>query len=507
MGRVANTIKNARYALACQFFGFIAAFVTRMVFVRVLGAEYLGIEGLFSNLITLLSVSELGVGAAVTYALYRPLAEGDCEKIKTLMRVFKIAYRAIGCSVLAVGMVLAVNVGLLVPDSAFEVGVVRRYFLIFVLNSGISYFFSYKRALIIADQRRYIATIYRYGFYVAMCLAQIALLLVAGSYVLYLAVMLLATTAENIFVSRKADSLYPYLRERDVARLEKSDRAELEKSIAALVCHKVGGVALSGVDSVMISAIVGVVGAGFYSNYCLVGNGLNTVYGVIIDSLSASIGHFGVTEDKARRMDLFRTLDLAVFGVYGATAFAIALCANPFVALWVGEEYVLDALFVGLFALNFYLQGMRRSVWVCKDAFGLFWPDRLRPIIEVPVKILLSVALIETVGISGAVAGTVVTTLIVNVGWESSVLFRRGLGISVSSYFCAYVPRFVAACLFVFFGLFLSSTFGPVLSLLLVLPLSLAVGFLLVFVPYGRTKEFRRVGDVVGRFVRVGTGR
>lgn len=506
-GRVANTVRNARYAIVCQAVGVLAVFVVRAVFASTLGADYLGVEGLFGNLVTILSVSELGVGSAITYALYKPLAQGDKETVKSLMRVFKLAYRAIAAVVALLGCVLVAFIGVFAKDSAFDLAILRLYFLVFVANAAVSYLFSYKRCLIIADQRRYVATLYRYGVYIAMCALQVIALLLTHSYLLFLSVMVCCTLVENVLVSRRADALYPYLRERDARPLAPPAARELKRNVAALVCHKVGGVALTGTDSVVVSTFAGVVAAGLYSNYALIANGVNTVFGVLIDSVSASVGNFGAQEAFARRRELFRRVDLFVYAIYTPVCLALAWCAAPFVELWLGEEYVLSPAFTALFAASLYIQGMRRAVWVCKDPFGLFWADRARPLLEVAVNVGLSVVFVQVWGIAGAVVGTIVTTLAVDVWWEALVLFRDGLGASPCGYYASYACRLVAVAVCGALGVLLFAGWqaAPVLRLFAGAVSALLIGALLVYVPYARTEEFTYLkktlaGALRGRF-------
>ena len=219
--RTISSILNLIVAFGGQFIGIIISFVARIIFLQILNAEYLGINGLFTNILTILSLAELGIGSAMNFSLYKPLAEKNKEKIKSLMYLYQKAYRIIGIIILTLGIAITpllpyfINEMPSIPENIYFI------YVLFVVNTGISYFFSYKRALIISDQKRYIATFYRYGFYFLLNLAQIICLVVTKNYILFLVLQIIFTLLENIFVSMKADKMYPYLKEKNVGKLLK----------------------------------------------------------------------------------------------------------------------------------------------------------------------------------------------------------------------------------------------------------------------------------------------
>jgi O-antigen/teichoic acid export membrane protein len=437
LSRTENSLRNIRYALAGQFFGIALSFVARIVFVRVLSAEYLGLNGLFSNILTMLSIAELGIGSAITYSMYEPLAQKDAPRLRALMGVYRKAYLTIGLVVGGVGALLTPALPFLVNEMP-AIPNIEVIYLLFVANSAITYFFSYKRAFLIADQKRYIATIYRYGFFFVLNLVQMLVLVLTGNYILFLVSQVIFTLLENIAVSRKVDQLYPYLLETPVPPLSPGDRKTLGRNIKAMVFHRLGGVVLVGTDSIVMAMFVSVVAVGLYSNYLLITSALSVVLGVVFSALTASVGNLGVDADTERQVNTFKVLDLAVFWAYSFASISLFVLFNPFIEVWLGREYLFDLPVVLAIAVNFYLTGIRNSIWVFKDAKGLFWPDRYRPLVEIVIKLVFSVVLAQQFGVLGVLMGTAISTMIVCLPWEPYVLFRLGFKMSTLIYFQRY---------------------------------------------------------------------
>lgn len=444
MQRVDKVVKNVRYAVLFQVAGLVVSFVTRTIFVRTLGAEYLGVQGLFSNVLTVLSLAELGVAPAIGFSLYKPLADGDLEQVKSLVRLFRRAYAVIGALVLVLGLALTPFLGFLMKDVP-DIPNLRLIFVMFVANSGISYFFSYKRSLIVADQRSYITTVYHYGLLILMNIVQAVCLLTTRNYVLFLAMLLATTLLENVLVSRKADRLYPFLLGR-ARPLGKAQRDAVFRNIRAMALHQVGGVALTGTDSFVISKFVGIVAVGFYSNYLLIAGAVATVFKMVFDSMAASVGNLGATETNEKGLSIFWVLHFLNSWMVAVATVCIVVLANPFITLAFGASYTLPLAFVCLFGMNFYIQNMRKSVVMTKTAFGLFRPDRYRPLIEVFINLVISIVLAIRIGILGVLVGTIVSTLVTSWWIEPYVLFKYGFRTPISTFLRKY-SRYTLATL------------------------------------------------------------
>lgn len=494
VSRTFNSLRNVKFALGGQMIGLAVSFLARMVFVRYLSAEHLGLNGLFANILTMLSVAELGIGSAIIFSMYEPLSRGDETRLRSLMGLYRRAYLIIGIVVGVVGASLTPFLPYVVGELP-SIPYVNVIYLLFVANSASAYFFSYKRAFLIADQKRYIATMYRYSFFVVLNMVQIAVLAVTANYVLFLAAQLVFTLAENIVVARRVDRMYPFLRVYPTPPLKHADRVVVTKNLKAMAFHRLGGVVVTGTDSVVMSVFAGVIAVGLYSNYLLITGGLTLVLGVVFSSVTASVGNLGVEGSEAKQLDTFWVVDLAVTWSFGFAAIASLVLFNPFIELWLGSQFLFDMPVVLAIVAAFYLTGVRTSIWVFKDAKGLFWPDRFRPVVEVAVNLVVSVVLASRYGVIGVLIGTVVSTVIVCLPWEPWVLFKRGFEAPVRLYFRRYVKALVVAGLAGSLSWWISSfvVTGGLLGLMLKAAVCLIIPNLFYWVAYGRGLEFRRL--------------
>jgi len=438
MSRSKNTFRNLKYAVIGQGFGLMISLVSRIVFLHTLSDEYLGLNGIFANILSVLSLAELGVGAAIIYSMYKPLAENDIYKIKALMSLYKKAYITVGIVIAFMGSALVPFLNVIIKDIP-DIPYIKLIYLLFVINTSVSYFFSYKRSLLIADQKRYIATLYRYGFYLLLNSAQIIMLLTTRNYIAFLLLQIANTLLENIFVSLKADKLYPYLKDKNRAELNSEEKHTIIQNVKAMVFHKIGNTIVTGTDSILISMFVGVVEVGLYSNYLLIINALNTVYGLAFQSVTASIGNLGATESNIKNKFIFDCLNFLGFWIYGFSSIALFVLFNPFIRIWLGEEYLFPLPVVFIIIVNFYLTGMRKSVLTYRDALGLFWYDRYKAVFEAVINLIASVILVKYMGIGGILVGTIISTLTTCFWVEPYVLFKYGLKQSFRPYLAKYV--------------------------------------------------------------------
>ena len=293
--RLENSARNVLVALGGQAFSIILAFVTRGIFARQLSLEYMGLENLFSNVLTILSLADLGVASAIIFALYRPLAEENHEQVRAIMRLFRNVYVIIGLVIIAAGLVLTPYIDVLIKDTP-DIPYLKLYFFMFVANTGISYFFSYKGCLIAADQKKYIVSLNQYAFQIVMCIAQITVLFVTHNYFLFLCCMVGSTLLQNISISIIANRMYPYiLKGKGKPKVDPETIDQIKKNTFAMVLHRVAGVANTPASSLILSSFVGIHAIALYGNYMLVVNSMTRVVDQIFDAVVAPLGNLGVT--------------------------------------------------------------------------------------------------------------------------------------------------------------------------------------------------------------------
>lgn len=500
MSRTAKSLRNIKYALVGQVVGLLVSFIGRIVFVQTLTAEHLGVQGLFGSILAILSTAELGVGAAIVYNMYKPLAVDDKHQLLALMRLYRIAYWAIGGAILVLGTALIPLLPLLMQEEP-SVDHLNLTFFLFVANSAVVYFFSYKRNFLIADQKRYIATAFRYGFFVVMNLFQIIVLLLTANFLLFVVVQLAFTILENVSTALYVDRLYPFLKTKHDERVPTEERRTIVRNIKALSLQKLGAAFIGGSDGLILGRLTGVVSVGLYSNYLLITQALSVVFNVGFASLTASVGNLGAQEPVKKQLATFRVVDLAVFWVYAVASIGLLALFNPFIEIWLGASYLFEWPIVLVIVLNFFLIGMRNSIWVFRDAKGIFWADRYRPVVEVIVKVIFSIFLGIEFGVVGVLLGTTLELIIICLPIEARMLYKYGFHMSSRSYYASFARRTVIAAMMGAVTIYLCSLvpwvgiWGFVAKGLICLIVTNA-GMLLL---YWRTEEFKRLWALARR--------
>lgn len=500
--RTRSSIINLIFAITGQSIGLLVSFFARIVFIQVLGAEYLGLNGLFTNILSILSLVELGIGPAIIFSLYKPLAENNTEEVKSLMNLYKKAYIGIGMLILILGISFTPFLEVFIktiPDIPY----IHIIFLLFVIDAAISYFYSYKRSLIISDQKRYIATIYKYSFFIILNIIQIVVLYLTHNFILFLICQIIATFTENILVSKKADKLYPYLKEKNVQKVDKLTFIQITKNVRAMVAHKLGSVIVNSTDSLIISKFVGLVGIGLYSNYQLIINALNIVTSQVFTSITASVGNLGATGTDDKKRAIFNVVFFMNFWIYGFISIFLVVLVNPFIELWIGKDFVLNTSIVLVVILNFYLTGMRKGVLTFRDALGIYWYDRHKPIFESIINLVASLILVKELGMVGVFIGTTISTLTTCFWVEPYVLYKYGFKSSVLSFFGRYSLYTGVTVATGILTLYLTNIFRDVTMLNLIMKLLICFvipnGMFLIL--FHRTDEFRYLYNLMNNVI------
>ena len=302
--RAKNSIRNASTSVMSYVITLILQMVSRTIFIQVLSVEYLGLNGLFTNVMQMLSLSELGIGYAIMYSLYKPIAENDTEKIKSLMSLYKKIYTFIGFFILGIGVIMTPFLRYLIKDMP-DIPYIQIIFLLYVLDTGISYFYTYKRSLIICNQEEYLSSVTQLAKNVLTKVLQILVLLIWRNFLLYLIIQIICTRAENVAISKIADKKYPYLADRNSAPLQKEDMTAIKKNTLAIVCHKIGGVLVNATDNLIISKFLGLDIVGLVSNYTLLITSITSVTTRVMNSSIASVGNLLVDTNKKEAKNVF----------------------------------------------------------------------------------------------------------------------------------------------------------------------------------------------------------
>ncbi len=444
--RTENAIRNVSVAVGGQLLNTILSFVCRTIFIYALGKAYLGVSGLFSNILSVMSLAELGIGEAIVYKMYKPMAEQDHEQIKSYMQFYKKAYWIIGTFIFVCGLILIPFLKYFIKETD-AIDNLTIIYLLYLFNTASSYFFAYKKLIINTDQKGYIDTINRYVFLAFQTVLQITVLLLYKNFILYLCIQIIMNFMANVSIAHKATKMYPYLSGK-AKKLEKRDLHDIFKQTSALVAHKVGGVCVSGTDNLLLSAFVGVTWVGVYSNYVTLLSIPQTFLAYIFSPLTASIGNLVSTATKQHTKETFQRLLFVNFWLYGFCSICLFVLLNSFIGeVWIGQSFVLSTPIVFFIVLNFYLTGMRQVISALKATSGLFWNDRFRPLAEALVNLCASILLMRHFGFIGVVIGTTISMLATTIWVEATIVYRHVLEEKVYKFFVKYMQYFLSVTL------------------------------------------------------------
>lgn len=496
--RIENSIMNAKIGLITQVVTIGLGFINRSVFIYFLSIEYLGINGVFSNLLTMLSLAELGVGSSMTYSLYKPLANRDEDLLQGLMQIYSRVYKIIALVIGIVGIILIPCLPYIIKTET-SISNINIIYILYLTNTVISYLFSYKRTIISADQKEYINSKYRYKFNLLKSILQMIFLWLTKNFIAYLVIQIICTLLENIIISSEANKMYPFLKNKNKVKLEESTIKELITNTKATMIYKISGVMLDGTDNLIISSIIGVKWVGLIANYTLLISSVSTVVNIVTNSVSASLGNFIVKENKYRQEELFYILMFISFWVYGFCSSCLFVLVNPFIELWLGEAFLLNKLILSSLVLNFYIVGMQSTVWMYRSAMGLFIYGKWRPVISAILNIIISILLASKIGLLGVLLGTAISRIVTNVWHDPIIIFKHGFKKRTYEYYFKYIKYLIIIIFTILIinnisNKFLVSNFSTFLTLMVI---CIIIPNVIFFCTFYNTKEFKYVLSII----------
>ena len=463
--RTKRTILNASASLADNLIKLLIKFASRYVFIFTLGQQYLGVSALFSSIITMLSLADLGFGIALPQALYKPLAQNDEKRICTILRFYAKVYTIIALVVIAVGMGMLPFLKWIINTKETS-GIDHLYiiYVLFILQSAASYLFIYKKTLFTADQKNYYVTVIESITSIISTLLQIVILLFTKNYLLYLLISILAIVFQNILISKKCDQYYPFLKNMQSAeKLNRTETKVLSKKIYALFIYKAAIAVENGTDNLVMTAMCGIILTGLCSNYTLITTSVTSILIMVMSAATASIGNVVVTENQQSTYKIYSLLDFIGFWVYSVCGICMAILINPFVEIWLGSEYLLGIETVIILCLNFYICGTQNVNSNFRNAYGLFYEGRYRPVLMIVINLFSSILLAKYIGITGIFIGTLLSRLLTVGIFDPYIVFKYGLKISLQNYYKAHglyhiVTLIVGTLLFLLFSKWLTTT-------------------------------------------------
>lgn len=421
--RVLNTINNIRYSLFSSIPVLLLSFVSRYVFLLYLSEELLGANSLFANILTVLSFADLGIGEAIVFSLYKPLANNDHAKINALLRLYKKFYLLISVIILILGLGVIPFLPVLTNYSTLPN--LSLIYVLYLLSTVLSYLYADKQSFLMADQKKYVVTNVKNISLIIQHLVQIIVIIVTKNFILYLLIQVIMQILMNIMIKYYLRKNYHYLKDETTYTISSDDIKDIKKNVFAMIFHKIGSIIVDNTDNIIISMFLGLAIAGRYSNYTLFVTSLTSLLFYFSGAAYASVGNLcAVTDDVERKYSVYKRLDFFNYVLYGMTAVGMfAVLTSCVKILTVGND-TFGFLTLAVIVLNFYINGVRIPVNQFKNASGLFWNDRYKPVLESIVNLVVSLVLVQYFGLFGVLAGTIVTRLLVTCVFEQYVVYK-----------------------------------------------------------------------------------
>lgn len=452
--RTKKTIRNTAFSFVYQLSDVLLNFMLRTIFIHTLGKTYLGLNGLFSNILSVLSFMDLGIGGAIVFCLYRPLADHDYGKVNALMRLYKKAYTIIGSLVCIIGLLLTPFLKYIVklPD---DIPHLYWIYWLTIGNTAISYFLAYRRSLLIADQRMDINVKNQLVFRIIRFALLSAALLTVKNYIVYLLLDVANTFASNVHITWLVKKRYRNIERAEVIPITSEEKQQIAKFVSSGIFSKFGQTIVNCTDSIIISAFVSTIMVGLYSNYSMITTSLDMAVYLLFSGLTASIGNFAVEKNSQEAERLFRRITFGNFFVSSYLCVCMAALINPFVQIWAGNDYLLQNETVIILILNFYISSMQKSIECFMGANGeMYYHNRYRSLVEGLVNLAVSLALVKytNLGITGVFIGTTVCFLAGRIWMDALVLYKYWFKKIFLSYVVCYAKRALLTLAMAFAG-------------------------------------------------------
>lgn len=446
--RTQNSIKSAFWGFLNRAINLIIPFIIRTVLIKKLGSEFLGLNSLFVSIIQILNLTELGVGSALVFNMYKPIAEDDYDKISSLLGFLKKTYRIIGFTILGLGICVVPVLHLIVDTEALNGTGINLYILygIYLLNTVLSYFaFAYKKSLLLAYQRQDIVSNINSIANILLYLSQLVILFVVPNYYVYTILIPFFTLLDNIIIGMYVKKRFPQITDSKSAK--NVEYRELFTNVKYIIGHKLGAVIIQSADSIVISIFLTLSTVTVYSNYFYIISALVGIINVGYNAILAGVGNSIITKSKDDLYKLFLNLSFILFFVVAFCSSMLLSLYQPFMLVWMGSQYLLPFKTVILFVLYFYTWQIRVILLNFKDAAGMWREDFFKPYLGIIVNILLNILLVLFIEVDGVLLATIVVMLFIYAPWETVVLHKKLFFRSQKKYVITQGLYFIATVL------------------------------------------------------------
>lgn len=409
-GRLKKSKRNLYYGILYQISYVFLNFITRMVMIHSIGMTSVSLNGLFSEVLSVLSLAELGIGSAIIYSLYVPLALDDTKKVTKIMNLYKTSYRAIAGIIAVIGILLSPFIPRLITNTVIDDHYLIFVYFLFLAQTSTSYLFSYKASLLNADQKSYVVSIQTMVTRIIFFFLNIACLVLFRNFMLYLVLDIIQTLVTNLFISRKVDQMYPYVKGTD--KLSRDERKAIFSNIRHLFIGNLSGKITNSSDNILISLLVGTNCIGPYSQYSMFTNGIMRLFNQVCGAITGSVGNLLATESHMKCKQTFENISFIFFMAGSTCGCCFYVLINPFLTVFIGHDYVLTDMIVYVLSVNLFFSILKMPLWTFVSASGLFKIDKYISIIGSSLNLIISILLGMNYGIAGIFTGTLISLLV-----------------------------------------------------------------------------------------------
>ena len=495
--RTKNSIKNIYISILTQIIITLLGFVSRKVFLDSLGTEYLGVNGLLSNVLSMLSLVEGGIGTSIVYNLYKPLAENDEPRIIALVQLYKKLYGILAIIIFGLSLTLYPFLGILIKDGS-TISSINIIYFIFVFKNMISYLNAHKWSLINADQKGYILAKYNLIFSVVTTISKIIVLLITNNYILFLLIEAAIFIIQNLWNGKVVNERYSYIRTKKKYIVEKDVKNNLITNVKALFLHNIGSYCIFGTDNILISAFINVKAVGLYSNYTMIISQLSSLLTPILGGIGASVGNLIATESKEKSYEVFNVTYFVNFWIYSVCVIFLYNLLESFIEWWLGSGLLLDKLTFLTVLINFYISGMRNSIITFKSKAGIFDNDKYIPLIESLINLGSSIILVNYFGLAGIFMGTTISTITMPLWIQAKLVYNNIFNKSVKKYFEKYVIYLIITILVGSLTTYICSliSLNGFISLIVKGVICMVIPNIIYLIIFYRTKELQQILNI-----------
>lgn len=497
--RANKVFKNGMWGIAYRFLCIILSFVGRTFFIRYLSKEYLGISGLFTNVLSILSLSELGFSSAVSYHLYRLLAKKDEAQIAGLMNFYKNVYRIVAVVVLVAGMIVLPFLRYIIKESPFSLRYVSIVYVIYLLKTVVSYLYSYNFTIATADQKSYILTRVDIIVHITVSIVNILTLALFRNFIIYLVVEIGITVLGSFIKSLRVRKRYPYIRLKN--KIDKATKKKVMKDVTNIFAEKMATVVVTATDNIIISAMISIGVVGLYSNYSMIIMNVQMLLTQFTSATQSSLGNMLAFESKEYSYSILKKLTIILYFITCFCSVCLFVLLNPFIKIWLGPQYLLGVVVVALCVLNFYVQIVKTPLWFSVTGVGYFAKDRNIAIYGAVSNLVVSIICAHFWGLAGVFFGTAFSQLTQWI-FKCRLFVGKYLGKKIWEFFFISIGLLLlmaGMCAGIYFAFELFQIANPYLDLILRLVACLIIPNVLNVLIFRKTEAFKYLKGLARR--------